>query len=104
MPTDYSVVLTTFGNQENRKKVISLILEEKLAACIQVIPIESFYMWKDKLTEDKEELAIIKTQSKHFERLQNLILQHHSYEIPEIILLPVSEGFSGYLDWIKHNT
>lgn len=98
---DYCVVLTTYSNEDIGKKIITSLLESKLAACIQVQSIESFYHWKGEINCDNEKLLLIKTKKSLYDNLEKTILIHHDYETPEIILLPIEAGFSGYLDWIN---
>jgi len=96
----YAVVLTTCSNEDDMKKIIKSLLEKKLAACIQTHPINSFYTWNGSLCNEKEIFLLIKCKSEFFDSIKNEILKNHSYEIPEIILLPVSDGYEKYFNWI----
>lgn len=104
MTKKYSVVLTTTGSQQEANQLSELLVREKLAACVQSMPITSTYTWEGQLTQDSEWLLLIKTRSEIFEKLESFILANHSYDTPEIIQLPVEAGFSGYLAWIEDNT
>lgn len=100
MENKYAVVLTTCENEESAKKVIDSLLAKELVACIQKFPICSFYSWKGEICNDNEIALLIKCNHKHFEDIKNTILDNHSYELPEIILLPINDGFDKYLNWI----
>ena len=102
MPTDqYCVVLTTFSDDLVGKRMINSLIEKHLAACVQVQSIESFYHWKGEVACDKEKLVLIKTKDSLYESVEKDILANHNYETPEIIKLPITSGFSGYLNWIE---
>jgi len=80
-------------------------VEGHLAACVNLIsPIRSIYRWEGKIWDEKEWLLIIKTQKDRFEELEKKVKSLHSYSVPEIISLPISEGSSSYLRWIKEST
>ena len=100
MEEKYSLVMTTFAEEENGKKIINALLTARLAACIQVMPIQSYYHWKGEITSDDEKLLIIKTKSALYTQVEKTILAHHAYELPEVIQLPISAGSAGYLGWI----
>lgn len=100
MTNRYAVVLTTCSNEDDAKKIITSLLEKKLAACVQTYPVNSFYHWKESLCNDKEILLLIKCKYGLFDSIKNDILENHTYELPEIILLPISDGYERYLSWI----
>jgi periplasmic divalent cation tolerance protein len=104
MSQKYSVVLTTTGSQQEANRLSELLVREKLAACVQSLPITSTYTWDGHLTQDSEWLLLIKTRSEIFKELESFILANHSYDTPEIIQLPVEAGYSGYLAWVEENT
>lgn len=104
MSNKYSVVLTTTGSQQEANQLSELLVREKLAACVQSLPITSTYTWEGRLTQDSEWLLLIKTKSEIFEKLESFILANHNYDTPEIIQLPVEAGYSRYLAWIEENT
>ena len=98
--TDYAVVLTAFPNEELAKQMARNLLEKKLAACVQLFPINSFYWWDDKICDDSEIMLFIKCNKKHYAQIEAAIIEKHTYETPEIIMIPVNAGFSKYLGWI----
>lgn len=102
--SDYGVLLTTTPNREEAATIAKLLIEEKLAACVQLLPIESFYAWQGKTQNEAEILLLVKTRSALFERAIARIRAVHSYTVPEIVALPFTAGFAGYLDWIDEVT
>lgn len=94
------VVMVTAPNREEAERLACAALEARLAACVQLQPIASFYWWEGKITSDSELLLLFKTVPARFAALRDLILQHHSYDTPEIISLPVEDGAERYLNWI----
>lgn len=101
MKSDYCVVLTTFTDDENGQLIINSLMKAHLAACIQVQAIKSFYRWKGEVHCDDEKLLFIKTKQSLYLQVEENILAHHAYDTPEIIQLPITGGFIGYLDWIE---
>ena len=104
MENEYSVVITTTGNKEDAEKIANVLLAERLAACIQVNEIKSYYSWKGTVNVDDEKLLLIKCKTKDYAEIETIIKANHSYEIPEIIQIPVSSGLPAYLGWISEVT
>ena len=100
MNETYCIVMTTVAKIGDGKKIIEALLDKQLAACIQVMPIQSFYRWEGELTNDAEQLLLIKTKRALYKRVQQLILAQHPYDLPEIIQVPITDGFPAYLRWI----
>jgi periplasmic divalent cation tolerance protein len=100
------VVLITAPSQDVARQIAVALLEQKLAACVNVLPgVRSYYVWKGKPQEDQEVLLLVKTRAALFEsRLIPAVRSVHPYELPEIIALPVSMGLEGYLNWINEET
>ena len=99
------VVFTTAGSKEEANKLSRGLVEEKLAYCVNTVPsIQSTYFWEDKLCVDKELLLVIKTQEVKFTALELWIRENHSYDVPELIALPISKASADYLkcidDWV----
>ena len=103
-PDDYGVLLTTTPTREEAAKIANLLIDEKLGACVQLIPIESFYFWQGKTQNEAEVLLLVKTRTNLFDRAIERIKEVHSYTVPEIVALPFSAGFAGYLNWIEEVT
>lgn len=103
MNTDYILVLITVPTEESAKKVASHLLEQKLAACVNIIPgLTSLFWWKGNINDDQEMLLIAKThQSLFAEKLIPAVRQVHPYDVPEIIALPILMGNTDYLKWIE---
>ena len=101
---DYGVMLTTAPTREEAQSIARLLIEEKLAACVQLLPIESFYFWQGKTQNEAEVLLLIKTRTALFEHAVARIKDVHSYTVPQIVALPFSAGFQGYFDWIGEVT
>ncbi|HKC14568.1 MAG TPA: divalent-cation tolerance protein CutA [Patescibacteria group bacterium] len=94
------LILSTFPNKEESHKVGKDLLNKKLIACYNLIPVESAYWWKGKIEEANEILLIIKT-NKDFEEVEKFIIEHHSYETPEIVALEPSKVTEKYLNWVN---
>ncbi len=98
--TDYGIVLVTTGSQEEAEKIANVLVESKLAACVSFSPINSIYTWQGKVNKDQEWQLFIKTDLTRFPTLEAKILEHHTYEVPEIIAIPILKGHQPYLQWI----
>ena len=100
--TDKIVVYSTCSSAEEAKKLASHLVEQRLAACVNVFcGVDSFYRWKGKVEQEAEVLLIIKTRRGLFERLRNEWERLHTYEIPELIAVPIVEGSLNYLNWME---
>ena len=101
----FGLVLVTVGSENEADKIAQTLVKEKLAACVNIIPqIKSYFNWQKKFYKEKEALLLVKTKTALFERLKNRVLKMHSYQIPEIILLPIEKGFNNYLSWVEKET
>jgi|SRR5580692_10119299 periplasmic divalent cation tolerance protein len=96
------VVLVTCASRVEARKIARLVVAAKLAACANLVsaPVESIYRWKGRVESAKEFLLVIKTTHARFPALREAILRAHSYDVPEIIALPVPAGSEKYLAWI----
>jgi periplasmic divalent cation tolerance protein len=102
--TDYIVVMVTAPAEEAPELAKSLV-EERLVACVNIVPgLRSLYWWEGKVEDEPEVLCIMKTRSNLFAPLRDRVRELHSYEVEEIIALPILAGNPPYLDWIKENT
>lgn len=97
---NYCMVMTTFTDESTGKKIIDSLLEKRLAACIQVQEVLSYYHWKDESCCDREKLVLIKTNKRLYPEVEADIIANHDYETPEIVQLPITNGSNGYLSWI----
>ena len=99
------VVLVTMSSAEQAEKIARPVVESGLAACANILcPIKSIYMWEHKMTEDAEVLMMFKTKRHLFEPLAEAVKRLHSYQVPEIIALPIIIGSADYLHWMTENT
>lgn len=94
------VVLTTVGSRKEADRIAQVLITENLAACINLFPISSVYRWEGKICNDEEIQLIIKTDLNRFDSIQARITQLHSYDLPEIIALPITQASPDYLNWI----
>ncbi|MEL6927588.1 MAG: divalent-cation tolerance protein CutA [Cyanobacteria bacterium J06600_6] len=97
----YGVVLVTVPNQTEGRAIAKQLIEAKLAACVNLLPIDSIYLWQGQIESDQEYQLIIKTDLNQFGQLADKIKTLHSYEVPEIIALPIVAGSRSYLDWLS---
>jgi len=101
----YQLVLNTCPDEETAQQLAKCILDEKLAACINIIPgLLSIYEWQGKREQGTEVLLLIKTRQELFTELEMLICSLHPYELPEIIALSINDGLQVYLNWISTQT
>jgi periplasmic divalent cation tolerance protein len=99
------VVFVTCGSEEEGLEIARTLVEERLAACVNLLsPIRSIYRWEEKTCDEKEWLLIIKTKKERFQDLEEKVKSLHSYSVPEIIGLPIVEGSSSYLHWLEQMT
>ncbi len=99
--TPFCIVTTTTDRQELAKQIADALLTQQLAACIQILPIESHYRWEGDVAESKEFLLQIKTKTALFPKIEKLLLSLHTYTTPEIIVTPITDGNQAYLSWIN---
>ncbi|MCB9800031.1 MAG: divalent-cation tolerance protein CutA [Candidatus Omnitrophica bacterium] len=101
----YSILLTTCPDKKTSSKIASVLVQNKLAACVTVLPLaESYYVWKGKREKAKEHLLLIKTRKILFSKVEKFILKNHPYDVPEIIAIPIENGSKSYLDWVNRST
>ena len=98
-------VFVTCGSEEEALKIARALVEERIAACANLVsPIRSIYRWEGKVCDEKEWLLILKTQRGKYQKLEERVKALHSYSVPEIIALPITEGSPSYLRWIEEMT
>ena len=100
-----AIVYSTIENVDAAKKIAKLLLEEKLVACVNIIPnVHSVYRWKGKIDEDNECILLAKTTDDHVKKTIGKIRELHTYELPDIIVLPIIGGSKEYLDYLVDET
>jgi periplasmic divalent cation tolerance protein len=99
--TNKVVVLSTCGSPEEAEKIARELVSQRLAACVSIVPgVRSLYQWKGAVEDSQETLLLIKSTRELFPRLKTELSRLHSYEVPEIIALPVVDGAEPYLAWM----
>lgn len=99
--TDKIVVLSTCDSEERAKGLAHVLVEKQLAACVNIIPgVRSVYRWQDKVEDAEEWMLVIKSRRDLFEALKEALASQHSYEVPEVIALPIVDGSEAYLAWL----
>jgi periplasmic divalent cation tolerance protein len=95
------IVLSTLPNADKAAEVGRVLVEERLCACVNIVPaVRSIYRWQGAVQDDSEALAIIKTTRDRYEQVAQRIVQLHPYELPEVIALPLAAGHAPYLAWV----
>jgi periplasmic divalent cation tolerance protein len=103
--TDYVVLLVTAGSESEAETIAKALIEERLAACVNVIsPIRSLYRWEGRVMDDREWLLLIKTRAERFSVVEARVKALHSYQVPEVIALPIVAGAKAYLEWLRTET
>ncbi|MEI8375869.1 MAG: divalent-cation tolerance protein CutA [Planctomycetota bacterium] len=101
----YIQVLTTTARREEAERIARELVELRLAACVQIVgPITSTYHWQGKIETGEEWQCLVKTRSDLFTRVEEAIRRIHSYEVPEILAVPVVAGSASYLAWLNAET
>lgn len=101
----FKVAFCTCDNLSTAKKLAELVVRQKLAACVNIVPnIYSVYSWNEKVEQSEEVLMILKTRSELIEALKDTIVSNHPYEVPEFITLDITHGHEPYLNWLAAST
>jgi len=96
------IVLMTAATREEAEKITRNLLKQKWIACANIVgPVSSLFWWKEKINQENEFLVLMKTRSNLFEKLVATIKQMHSYEVPEIIAVPITKGEQSYINWLR---
>jgi len=104
MAEDVVVVLVTCATMDDATRIARAVVEGRKAACVNILPqIRSIYRWEEEIHDESELLLIIKTTGEMFEALSTTIREVHPYSVPEIVALPVTDGYDGYLRWVQEN-
>ena len=101
-PAAAIVVFVTTAHSEEAARLAEMLIGQRLAACVQILPeVESVYRWQGKIERQKEVLLIAKTTTAKFDELEREVRAIHSYETPEIVALPLKAGSAAYLEWLN---
>ncbi len=99
------VILITSASYKEAETLGKTLIEERLAACVNIVPgVKSFFWWEGKVSEENEVLLLVKTVPERLSELVERVRSIHSYSVPEIISLPVTGGFEGYIKWVCDET
>ncbi len=99
---DYTLIMVTASSREEAEKIATTLLERKLIACANILgPVSSRFWWQGKIDSAEEYMIFMKTKRELFDQVADNVKQLHSYEVPEIIALPIVEGAKPYLEWIN---
>ena len=102
--TDKRIVLCTAGSEDEARKIARHLVEQRLAACVNIVPrVESIYRWQGKVESSGEWLLLIKTTAERFPEVRDAIRELHSYELPECIAISIEEGSPEYLRWLANS-
>ncbi|MEM2634765.1 MAG: divalent-cation tolerance protein CutA [Nitrososphaerales archaeon] len=101
--SEYIHVVATMSNKNEAERIAKILLEKRVAGCVQIIgPIISMYWWKGKIERAEEWLCLIKSRLNLYNELESLIRENHSYEIPEILAMPIIKGNNDYIKWLNN--
>ena len=101
MPTPYQIILCTCPDKDTAETIARLLVNDKLAACINILPgITSIYLWQEQIESAQEHLLLIKANKACYQAIETAIKNNHPYELPEIITVPIVNGLPEYLHWI----
>ncbi|MDH5365324.1 MAG: divalent-cation tolerance protein CutA [Dehalococcoidia bacterium] len=99
--TDRIIILITAGSEEEAHRIAESLVKGKKAACVNIVPrVDSLFWWEGKLDSARESLLLVKTKASLFPEIVELVKRTHSYEVPEIIALPIIAGTEDYLKWL----
>lgn len=99
----YQIVLSTCPDAEAAGRIARALVSERLAACVNILPVmQSVYLWKGRLETAAEQLLVIKSKTRAYRAIEKRILELHPYELPEVVAVPIADGFTDYLAWINN--
>ena len=105
MTNEEIVVYINTPNEDEAANIAQALVESRLAACVNIVKnIRSIYSWKGKIEDDSEVLMIVKTRKTLFDKLSNMVINLHSYDVPEVIAIPIIDGSANYLTWLREST
>ncbi len=104
-PGHVLLVFVTTPSRREAEKISRAVVDEKLAACVNIIPaVSSIFRWQRKVQKNREALLLLKTTGKQYSSLEKAIRSKHSYQVPEILAVRVESGFKQYIDWVSKET
>lgn len=99
------VVFITASSEDEAAKIARTLVDSRLAACVNIIRnVRSIYRWQGKIEDDTEVLMVVKTRKQHCSSLTDTVKELHSYDVPEVIAIPIIEGSGDYLKWLQEST
>ena len=101
---EYCSIYVTAGSEEEAAGIGRTLIEERLAACVNILPVKSIYRWEDSIEQESEVVMFVKTRALLAEKVTERVKSLHSYEVPCIVVLPIQQGNSDYLQWIEEST
>lgn len=104
MNNQVCVLLTTLANEDEAQSMSRMLIDRNLAACTQEFTVNSRFRWNDAIQNETEVVMLVKTAVDRVESAVEAIKEVHSYDLPEIIVLPVTGGLAGYMDWVRSET
>ncbi len=99
--SQFVMIMTTAGSREEAEKLARALVSERLAACVQLLPITSYFTWDGQVQHEDEVLLLVKTRRTLYSRAEERIRSLHSYDTPEVIATPIASGSRPYLSWIE---
>jgi periplasmic divalent cation tolerance protein len=103
--TDSILILVTAGSETEAETIAKTLIEERLVACVNIVsPMRSLYRWDGKVVDDREWLLISKTVASHFAAVEARVKALHSYQVPEVIAVPIQFGSDAYIQWVRDET
>ena len=104
MEPEFGIVLTTVATPDDARRLADGLLDQRLAACVQTLAIQSAYRWKGAVQREPEQLLLIKTRAALYPAVEAYLRAHHPYEVPEIVRVPIAAGSPDYLRWLAAET
>lgn len=102
---EFAVVLVTVSSEDEGLRIARDLVDAKLAACVNIVSgLRSIYRWEEEVCDEGELLVLIKTRMPLFEQVEGKIKEIHSYEVPEIVAIPIIRGSEAYLSWLREST
>ena len=97
---EHALALVTVGDADEAREIARFLVSSRLAAGVQMVPIDSVYEWQDEVVEDSETLLIAKTRRDKMTAIEEAVVSLHSYDVAPVVMIPLIEGLDSYLDWI----